>query len=50
MGALLENPDDTAQAIRAIGAMSGNSPERCFKRFARSEGERVADQLTLHYE
>jgi ubiquinone biosynthesis protein COQ4 len=36
MKALGANPDDTAQAIRAIGAMSGNSPERCFKRFARS--------------
>ena len=38
MEALGANPDDTAQAIRAIGAMSGKSPERCFKRFARSSG------------
>jgi len=38
MDALAADPDDTAQAIRAIGAMSGSSPERCFKRFARSEG------------
>jgi ubiquinone biosynthesis protein COQ4 len=38
MEALAANPDDTAQAIRAIGAMSGKSPERCFQRFARSEG------------
>jgi ubiquinone biosynthesis protein COQ4 len=42
MEALGANPDDTAQAIRAIGAMSGNSPERCFKRFARSpQGRRI---------
>jgi ubiquinone biosynthesis protein COQ4 len=42
MEALRANPDDTAQAIRAIGAMSGSSPERCFKRFARSErGARI---------
>ncbi len=38
MEALGANPDDTAQAIRAIGAMAGNSPERCFRRFAHSEG------------
>lgn len=38
MEALAADPDDTAQAIRAIAAMSGNSPERCFKRFAQSEG------------
>ena len=38
MEALARDPDDTAQAIRAIGAMSGSSPERCFKRFADSEG------------
>ena len=38
MEALAADPDDTAQAIRAIGAMSGSSPERCFKRFANSEG------------
>jgi ubiquinone biosynthesis protein COQ4 len=36
MEALAANPDDTEQAVRAIGAMAGNSPERCFKRFARS--------------
>ena len=36
MQALGANPDDTEQAIRAIGAMAGNSPERCFKRFANS--------------
>ncbi|MBW2386088.1 MAG: hypothetical protein JRG92_20845 [Deltaproteobacteria bacterium] len=42
MEALAADPDDTAQAIRAIGAMSGRSPERCFKRFARSErGARI---------
>ena len=28
MEALAANPDDTAQAIRAIGAMAGNSPEQ----------------------
>ncbi|MCP3985097.1 MAG: hypothetical protein GY723_11960 [bacterium] len=38
MMALSANPDDTAQAIRVIGAMSGNSGERCFNRFARSSG------------
>jgi ubiquinone biosynthesis protein COQ4 len=42
MQALGADPDDTAQAIRAIGAMAGNSPERCFKRFARSStGARI---------
>lgn len=42
MQALGANPDDTEQAIRAIGAMAGNSPERCFKRFARSSrGARI---------
>ena len=42
MEALGANPDDTAQAIRAIGAMSGNSPERCFRRFVRSSrGARI---------
>jgi ubiquinone biosynthesis protein COQ4 len=42
MEALSANPDDTAQAIRAIAAMSGNSPERCFRRFRRSQqGERI---------
>jgi len=42
MEALSANPDDTAQAIRVIAAMSGNSPERCFRRFQRSaQGERI---------
>jgi ubiquinone biosynthesis protein COQ4 len=42
MEALSANPDDTAQAIRAIAAMSGNSPERCFRRFRKSQqGERI---------
>jgi ubiquinone biosynthesis protein COQ4 len=36
MEVLAENPDDTAQAIVAIAAMSGNSNERLFKRFKRS--------------
>ena len=36
--ALLENPDDTSQAIRVIGALSGRSGERLFKRFRRSLG------------
>ncbi len=33
---LSENPDDTAQAIVAIAAMSSNSNERLFKRFKKS--------------
>ncbi len=33
---LAENPDDTAQAIVVIAAMSGNSNERLFKRFKKS--------------
>lgn len=42
MQALADDPDDTAQAIRVIGAMAGRSPERCFRRFARSErGARI---------
>jgi len=42
MEALAADPDDTAQAIRAIGAMAGNSPERCYRRFAESErGSRI---------
>jgi len=42
MEALGANPDDTAQAIRAIAAMSGSSPERCFRRFRQSQqGERI---------
>ena len=36
--ALSENPDDTEQAIRAIAAMSGNSNQRCFRRFKRTIG------------
>lgn len=36
MGALLENPDDTAQAFRVIAAMSGGSGKRLFRRFQRS--------------
>ena len=36
--ALSANPDDTEQAIRAIAAMSGNSNERCFRRFKRTTG------------
>lgn len=35
--ALGENPDDTAQAIVAIAALTGNSNERLFRRFQRSE-------------
>lgn len=34
--ALRENPDNTMQAIVAIGAMSGNSNERLFRRFKKS--------------
>ncbi len=50
MEALGANPDDTAQAIRAIGAMAGRSPERCFSRFARSErGSRILrEKLELY--
>jgi ubiquinone biosynthesis protein COQ4 len=50
MQALGANPDDTEQAIRAIGAMAGNSPERCFKRFARSStGARIlAEERELY--
>jgi ubiquinone biosynthesis protein COQ4 len=36
MKKLRENPDDTAQAIRVIGALSGNSGKRAFARFSRS--------------
>ncbi len=43
--ALSENPDDTAQAIVAIAAMSGNSNERLFKRFKKSpRGQQILDQ------
>ena len=38
MRALRENPDDTSQAIRVIGALSGNSGERLFKRFKSTAG------------
>jgi ubiquinone biosynthesis protein COQ4 len=42
---LAGNPDDTAQAIVAIAAMSGNSNERLFKRFKRSrKGRRILDE------
>jgi ubiquinone biosynthesis protein COQ4 len=42
MRALLENPDDTAQAFRVIGALSGNSGKRLFERFRRSpRGARI---------
>jgi ubiquinone biosynthesis protein COQ4 len=36
MKALSENPDDTAQAFRVIGALAGNSGARLFRRFRRS--------------
>ncbi|MBW2313598.1 MAG: hypothetical protein JRH10_05340 [Deltaproteobacteria bacterium] len=36
MKKLREDPDDTAQAIRVIGALSGNSGRRVFERFSRS--------------
>jgi ubiquinone biosynthesis protein COQ4 len=35
--ALSQNPDDTAQGIVAIAALTGNSNERLFRRFKRSE-------------
>jgi ubiquinone biosynthesis protein COQ4 len=38
MRALREDPDDTAQAIRVISALSGNSGERLFKRFKSTDG------------
>jgi ubiquinone biosynthesis protein COQ4 len=38
MKKLREDPDDTAQAIVVIGALSGNSGKRAFKRFSRSPG------------
>ncbi len=37
MRALRANPDDTAAAIRVIGALAGNSGGRQFRRFRRSE-------------
>jgi ubiquinone biosynthesis protein COQ4 len=33
MRALLENPDDTAQAFKVVAAMSGGSGERLYRRF-----------------
>ncbi len=36
MRALRKNPDDTAQAIVAIAALTGNSNQRLFKRFKKS--------------
>ena len=36
MKKLREDPDDTAQAIRVISALSGNSGKRAFTRFSRS--------------
>jgi ubiquinone biosynthesis protein COQ4 len=45
MMSVSENPDDTASAIRAIAAMSGQSQQRCFKRFRRTErGRRLLEQ------
>lgn len=42
---LAGNPDDTAQAIVAIAAMSGNSNERLFKRFKKSpRGQQILDE------
>ena len=42
---LAENPDDTAQAIVVIAAMSGNSNERLFKRFKKSpRGQQILDE------
>lgn len=43
--ALAENPDDTAQAIVVIAAMSGNSNERLFERFKRSpRGKKILEE------
>ena len=36
MKKLREDPDDTAQAIRVIGSLSGNSGQRAFERFSHS--------------
>ncbi len=42
MHALLEDPDDTAQAFKVIAAMSGGSGERLYRRFRRSpSGARI---------
>ena len=50
MRALAEDPDDTAQAIMAIAAMSGNSNKRLFARFKRSPIGRqiLAEKRDLH--
>ena len=51
MEILAENPDDTAQAIVAIAAMSGNSNERLFKRFKKSpKGRQILEQKRDLYE
>lgn len=43
--ALAQNPDDTAQAIVVIAAMSGNSNERLFGRFKRSpRGKKILEE------
>ncbi len=42
---LADNPDDTAQAIVVIAAMSGNSNERLFRRFKRSpKGKKILEE------
>lgn len=49
--ALSNNPDDTEQAIRAIGAMSSNSGERLFNRFKRSSrGAKILKEKTELYD
>jgi ubiquinone biosynthesis protein COQ4 len=48
---LSNNPDDTEQAIRAIGAMSSNSGERLFSRFERSiRGAKILKEKTELYD
>lgn len=45
MRALLENPDDTAQAFKVVAAMSGNSGQRQLRRFQRSpRGARILQE------
>jgi len=45
MEVLVENPDDTAQAIVVIAAMTGNSNERLFKRFKKSpRGQKILNK------
>ncbi|MCP4007692.1 MAG: hypothetical protein GY725_26215 [bacterium] len=48
--ALSANPDDTTQAIIAIGALSGNSHARLFRRFKKSEKGRkiLLEKRTLY--